>query len=503
MSMLFAATYPERTAALVHLRLHREARLEPPTTRGRRPRRSARRSAARRARVGDGPRRGTTSPRAVDPAGAGRARPATTARCASPGAALALMRMNTYVDVRPVLADDPGPDRRAAPHRTTATRTSRRAATSPRTFPARGSSSCPAPTIRWWTQRPRRDPGRDRGVRDRRPARRREPDRVLATVLFTDIVGSTERAARARRPRLGASCSSATTRRCARELERFRGREIDTAGDGFLATFDGPARAIRCALAIRDGVRAPRARAPRRPAHRRVRAARRTRSPGSPSTSGARVAALAGPGEVLVSRPSATSSPARASSSTTAESTSSRASASGGSTPSAPSDGYLGAVDSPRCRRKPNRFKRLIAFLRRRPRGAARMARGAAGRPRHRRSRAAPAASRQRLRHGSPRAAALGSLHPRARDTSRTRAGPSPSRRRRRARRSCSGTGPVAESSRPISSARPRRRNEAGLTVALVEQPYRVAGRRSPAPGPPARRVVARGRSAALPGACR
>jgi pimeloyl-ACP methyl ester carboxylesterase len=80
-------------------------------------------------------------------------------------------------------------------------------------------------------------------------------DRVLATVLFTDIVGSTERAAalgdRAWRALLDAHHEVAR-----REVARFRGREIDFAGDGMLATFDGPARAIRCALTIADAVRA-------------------------------------------------------------------------------------------------------------------------------------------------------------------------------------------------------------------------------------------------------
>jgi pimeloyl-ACP methyl ester carboxylesterase len=80
-----------------------------------------------------------------------------------------------------------------------------------------------------------------------------EPDRVLATVLFTDIVDATERAAelgdRAWRDLLARHHSLIR-----RELSRFRGREIDTAGDAFFATFDGPARAIRCAGAIRDAV---------------------------------------------------------------------------------------------------------------------------------------------------------------------------------------------------------------------------------------------------------
>lgn len=76
-----------------------------------------------------------------------------------------------------------------------------------------------------------------------------EHDRVLATVLFTDMVGSTEKAAV-----LGDAAWLALLERHHRTvrslLERHRGREVDTAGDGFLATFDGPARAIRCAMAI-------------------------------------------------------------------------------------------------------------------------------------------------------------------------------------------------------------------------------------------------------------
>jgi pimeloyl-ACP methyl ester carboxylesterase len=80
-----------------------------------------------------------------------------------------------------------------------------------------------------------------------------EPDRALATVLFTDIVGSTAKAVElgdARWRELLADHHSLIRR----QLVRFRGRELDTAGDGFFASFDGPARAIRCACAITDSV---------------------------------------------------------------------------------------------------------------------------------------------------------------------------------------------------------------------------------------------------------
>src|SRR5207237_5682821 len=81
-----------------------------------------------------------------------------------------------------------------------------------------------------------------------------EPDRVLSTLLFTDVVRSTERAAA-----LGDARWRDLVERhhdaVRRELTRFRGREVDTAGDGFFATFDGPARAIRCARSIVDAVR--------------------------------------------------------------------------------------------------------------------------------------------------------------------------------------------------------------------------------------------------------
>jgi class 3 adenylate cyclase len=127
-----------------------------------------------------------------------------------------------------------------------------------------------------------------------------EPERVLATVLFTDIVGSTERAV--------ALGDRAWTELLARhhevvraELQRPRGREENTSGDGFLATFDGPARAVRCALAIRDPLAA---------LGIEVRAGVHTGEcerhgdelAGIAVHTGARVMALAQAGEVLASR---------------------------------------------------------------------------------------------------------------------------------------------------------------------------------------------------------
>ena len=130
--------------------------------------------------------------------------------------------------------------------------------------------------------------------------RRREgSDRVLATVLFTDVVGSTERAA-ALGDAAWRDLRAAHDAIVRAELERHRGREIDTAGDGFLATFDGPARGVRCACAIRDRVRA---------IGLEVRAGLHTgeveaiadRVAGIAVHIGARISAEAQPGEVLTS----------------------------------------------------------------------------------------------------------------------------------------------------------------------------------------------------------
>jgi pimeloyl-ACP methyl ester carboxylesterase/class 3 adenylate cyclase len=81
-----------------------------------------------------------------------------------------------------------------------------------------------------------------------------DADRQLSTVLFTDIVGSTQLASEIGDQRWRTVLEE-QRKLVRRELDRFHGREIDTAGDGFFATFDGPARAVRCACVLRDAVR--------------------------------------------------------------------------------------------------------------------------------------------------------------------------------------------------------------------------------------------------------
>jgi class 3 adenylate cyclase len=129
--------------------------------------------------------------------------------------------------------------------------------------------------------------------------REREPERVLATVLFTDIVSSTERAAAAG-DRDWRRILERHDELVRNELKRFRGREVKQTGDGFLAAFDGPARAVQCAASINERVR---------PLGIEVRAGVHTGEcelrdgdiAGMAVHIGARVGALAGAGEVLVS----------------------------------------------------------------------------------------------------------------------------------------------------------------------------------------------------------
>jgi class 3 adenylate cyclase len=123
-------------------------------------------------------------------------------------------------------------------------------------------------------------------------------DRILATVLFTDIAGSTERAAELGDQRWG-ELLDAHDAAVRAELARARGREVKTTGDGFVAAFDGPARAIRCARGITAAARRL-GLAVRTGLHSGECTVRGDDLSGLALHIGARVAALAAPGEVLV-----------------------------------------------------------------------------------------------------------------------------------------------------------------------------------------------------------
>ena len=219
-------------------------------------------------------------------------------RSASPGAAVALLRMNTQIDVREVLPSIQAPtlvlhrrddlDASVDEGRWLAEQ-----------IPGATFVELPGDAHTLWG-------GDTDSVVDEieeflTGARRGpEPDRVLATVLFTDLVGSTEQAKKLgdRRWRELLERHHTLVRQ---QLARFNGREIDTAGDGFLATFDGPARAIRCGYAIESGLRG---------LGLEVRAGVHTgecelfaeKVAGLAVHTGARIASQARPGEVLVSR---------------------------------------------------------------------------------------------------------------------------------------------------------------------------------------------------------
>jgi class 3 adenylate cyclase len=297
MSVLFAATYPERTRALVAAAIYAKRLWSPDYPWAPKPdARAAEIEEIERAWGGEMDI-STLAPsadeafkrRAVD----------YLRRSASPGAAVALLRMNTQIDVRHVLPTVRVPT--LILHRV-------------------GDLDVKVEEARWIaTQIPGAKlvelsgdehliwAGNVDEVADEveefltgtRPVHR--ADRVLATVMFTDIVESTERAAavgdRPWRDLLDQHHAAVR-----RELKRFQGREIDTAGDGFFATFDGPARAIRCACAIRDGVRG---------LGLEIRAGLHTgeceltaegKVGGIAVHTGARVPGVARPGEVLVSR---------------------------------------------------------------------------------------------------------------------------------------------------------------------------------------------------------
>lgn len=215
----------------------------------------------------------------------------------SPGAALALTRMNAAIDVRHVLPTIRVPALiiHRPGDRTLSVEHARYMA---RQIPGAKYAELPGDDHLPWVGD--QDTMLDEieefltGVR-----RGPEPDRVLATVMFVDIVGSTGRASQLgdRRWRDVLDGYYAVVRR---ELVRFRGREIDTAGDGIFATFDGPARAIRCACEIGRAVKSLGIEV-RAGLHTGECEVRGGSVGGIAVHIGARVAAHGGAGEVLVS----------------------------------------------------------------------------------------------------------------------------------------------------------------------------------------------------------
>jgi class 3 adenylate cyclase len=219
-------------------------------------------------------------------------------RSASPAAATALLRMNTQIDVREVLPTIHVPT--LVLHRMddleAKVEEGRRIAGQ---IPdAKFVELAGADHLPWVGDQDAVVDEIEEFVTGVRPIR--EADRVLATVLFTDIVGSTEHAAKLgdRRWRDLLEEHHTSVRR---ELTRWRGREVDTAGDGFLATFDGPARAIRCALAVAADARSSGLEV-RAGVHAGECELLGDKVAGIAVHTGARVAAIANAGEVLVSQ---------------------------------------------------------------------------------------------------------------------------------------------------------------------------------------------------------
>ena len=218
--------------------------------------------------------------------------------CASPGAAVALTRMNAEIDIRPILPAIRVPT--LVVHRrgdrsisVEAGRDLAKRITGARFVEAAGDDHLP------WVGDADAVLGEiEEFLTGARPVA--HPDRVLATVLFTDIVDSTRRAA-LMGDAAWAELLAAHHARVREQLVRAGGHEVSTAGDGFFATFDGPARAVRCAVAILEAVR---------PLDIVLRAGVHTGEVelagddirGLAVHIGARIGALAGPGEVLVSR---------------------------------------------------------------------------------------------------------------------------------------------------------------------------------------------------------
>jgi pimeloyl-ACP methyl ester carboxylesterase len=249
MSVLFAATYPERTRALVALAIYAKRVWSPDYPWAPTPE-------ARAAEIEEIERTwgGEMDIDNIAPsAGEAFKRRAVAyfRRSASPGAAVALLRMNSAIDVRDVLPAIRVPTlvMHRVDDRDVDVEEGRWIA---QQIPGAKYVELPGDEHLIWA-------GDVDEVVDEveefltgiRPTR--EPDRVLTTLLFTDVVGSTTRAV-ALGDRAWRELLERHNEIVRAELARWQGREVDTAGDGFFAAFDGPARAVRCACSIVDAV---------------------------------------------------------------------------------------------------------------------------------------------------------------------------------------------------------------------------------------------------------
>jgi len=298
MAILFAATYPERTSALVLYGAYAREAWAPDHPWGVTAEEYEARIVRRRETWGTGQTFASFTPSQGDNAALLEWWATTERASASPGAVEALMRMNFQIDVRHVLPAisvptlvmhrkgdpvQPLEDGRYLARHIPGAKYVELEGTDH--GPAQGNSAAILDEMEEFLT------GMRRGT---------DVERVLSTVLFTDIVNATGSAVTLGDARWRDLLEMHNTA-MREELARHRGREIDTAGDGFLAAFDGPARAIRTAAAMRD--RAKRI-------GLEVRAGLHTgecevigeKLAGIAVHIGARVAALAGPGEILVSQ---------------------------------------------------------------------------------------------------------------------------------------------------------------------------------------------------------
>jgi class 3 adenylate cyclase len=297
LSILFAATYPERVRALILAAIFAKRLWSPDYPWAPTPEERARRGTLLEREWAGAMDLADMAPSSSDDPALARRVATFFRRSASPGAAVALYRMNTEIDTRSVLPSI------TAPTLVMCRRDDREVSVEEGRWiagqvPGAAFVELPGDDHMPWL-------GDTDGLLDEVETfltgirRGPDPDRRLATVLFTDIVDSTATAAALgdQRWRLVLEQHHAVVRR---ELDRFQGREVDTAGDGFFAVFDGPARAVRCARAIAEAVR---------PLGLQIRAGVHTGEVemgegavhGIAVHIGARVAHEAAPGEVLVS----------------------------------------------------------------------------------------------------------------------------------------------------------------------------------------------------------